>query len=74
MATGIPIASKCKFKWSSVANLGQGTIRTIRRMTKEDSKRKSFDIPDVTTTFQSVTLLEANKDQAQVHEDDTRKG
>ena len=71
MATGIPIASKCKFKWSSVANLGQGTIR---RMTKEDSKRKSFDIPDVTTTFQSVTLLEANKDQAQVHEDDTRKG
>ena len=43
-------------------------------MTKEDGKRKSFDIPDVTTTFQSVTLLEANKDQAQVQEDDTRKG
>ena len=30
-------------------------------MTKEsDSKKKSIDIPDVTTTFQSVALLEAN--------------
>ena len=42
-------------------------------MTNEDNKRKNLDIPDVTTTFQSVALLEAN-DQAQVQDDETQKG
>ena len=44
-------------------------------MIKEDSKKrkKSQDIPDVTTTFQSVALLEANSGQAQVEDDETQK-
>ena len=42
-------------------------------MINEDNKKKTLDIPDVTTTFQSVALLEAN-DQAQVQDDETQKG
>jgi len=42
-------------------------------MTEEsDSKKKSIDIPDVTTTFQSVALLEANG-HAAVQEDEIQK-